>query len=151
MAPRPGEAAFDHQNQVILGPERLIIRTTEILDVPSNPSFLDSIQRDIGLDSFAQDVLNHIDPDRASSLTSKNSRKDCRQFSWRDGLLFRNKHLYVPDGPARLQVLQHCHDMPMAGHFGVHKTLELVTRNYWWPQLRTFIEDYVRTCDICCR
>ena len=151
MAPRPGEAAFDHQNQVVLGPERLQIRTTELLDVPSNPSFLDSIRRDIRLDSFAQDILNHIDPDRASSSMSKSSRKDYRQFSWRDGLLFRNKHLYVPDGPMRLQVLQHCHDMPMAGHFGVHKTLELVTRNYWWPQLRTFIEDYVRSCDVCCR
>ena len=39
----------------------------------------------------------------------------------------------------------------MAGHFGVQKTLELVTRRYWWPQLRKFVEEYVRTCDVCCR
>jgi hypothetical protein len=50
-------------------------------DVPSNPSFLDSIRRDIRLDSFAQDLVNHIDPDRASSKMSKSSLKDYRQFS----------------------------------------------------------------------
>jgi pyocin large subunit-like protein len=103
MAPCPSEVAFDHQNQVVLGPERLQICTTKVLDVPSNPSFLDSIRRDIKLESFAQDLLNHIDPDHASSSTSKNSRKDYRH-SWRHGLFFRNKHLYARDSLARLQV-----------------------------------------------
>ena len=26
-----------------------------------------------------------------------------------------------------------------------------MTRNYWWPQLRQFVTDYVRSCDVCCR
>ena len=39
----------------------------------------------------------------------------------------------------------------MAGHFGIQKTLELVSRSFWWPQLRAFVQDYVRTCDTCCR
>ena len=39
----------------------------------------------------------------------------------------------------------------MVGHFGVHKTLELVSRQYWWPHLRQFIEEYVCSCDTCCR
>jgi hypothetical protein len=134
-----------------LGPERLQIRATELLDVPTNSSFLESIRRDILLDSFAQDVLNHRAPDQASSSRSKNSRNDYRKFSLRDGSLFRSKHLYVLGGPAQLQVLQYCHDMPIAGHFGFHKTLELVTRNYWWPQLCSFVEHYVRTCHVCCR
>jgi hypothetical protein len=63
MTPRLGETAFDHQNQVILGPEYLQIRTTEVLDVPTNSSFLESIRKDIKLGCFAQDVLNHIAPD----------------------------------------------------------------------------------------
>ena len=121
------------------------------MDAPNELGFLDSIRKAIRSDTFAQDVFNHISPDRASSSRSNNSRKDYKQFSLKDGLLFRNKLLYIPDCPARLQVLQHCHDIPMARHFGVHKTLELITRSYWWPQLRSFVEDYVRTCDACCR
>ena len=44
--------------------------------------------------------------------------------------------MYVPDGPPRLQVLQHCHDSPMAG-FGGRKTLELTSRHYWWKLVQT--------------
>ena len=44
------------------------------------------------------------------------------------------------------QVLEHCHDAPMAGHFGIAKTMELVKRSFWWSHLQNFVEDYVRTC-----
>jgi hypothetical protein len=67
MAPCLGEVGFDHQNQVVLGPECLQMRTTEVLDVPTYWSFSESIWRDIRLDSFAQDVSNHIVPNRVSS------------------------------------------------------------------------------------
>ena len=59
------------------------------------------------------------------------------------GLLFYKNLLYVPDGSPRLQVLEHCHDAPMAGHFGIAKTMELVKRSFWWPHLQNFVEDYV--------
>jgi hypothetical protein len=36
---------------------------------------------------------------------------------------------------ARLEILQAHHDFPSAGHFGYNKTLELVSRDYWWPQM----------------
>ena len=57
----------------------------------------------------------------------------------------------MPDGPSRLQVLQQCHDTPMAGHFGIHKNFALISRRYWWPRLRHFVTNYVRSCDKCCR
>jgi hypothetical protein len=34
--------------------------------------------------------------------------------------------LYIPKGPARLQVLQARHDFPAARHFGFNKTLEFI-------------------------
>jgi hypothetical protein len=39
----------------------------------------------------------------------------------------------------------------MAGHFGIAKTIELVERSFWWPHLQQFVEDYICTCDTCCR
>ena len=37
-------------------------------------------------------------------------------------------------------------------HFGVVKTLDLVTRNYLWPKVRHLSwTDYVSTCDVSCR
>ena len=136
LAPRPGEPTFDNQKQVLLGPDRLRLMTTHVFEAPLDSSLLKSIRTDIKADAFAQDILDHIIENRASCSRSANDRKDYHLFTWDDGLLFRNNQLYIPDGLARRQVLQQCHDIPMAGHFGVQKTLELVTRRYWWPQLR---------------
>ena len=41
-------------------------------------------------------------------------------------------YMSVKDGLVR--VLHKCHNDPLTGHFGVTKTLELVSRGYWWPQ-----------------
>jgi hypothetical protein len=38
------------------------------------------------------------------------------------------------------------HDDPLAGHLGIARTLELLSRNYWFPSMAFFIENYVSTC-----
>jgi len=38
--------------------------------------------------------------------------------------------------------------MKVAGHPGHWKTLELVSRNYWWSQMSRYIRQYVTTCDL---
>ena len=37
----------------------------------------------------------------------------------------------------------------LAGYFGVMKTLELISREYWWPQPWKFVKEYSKTCDVC--
>ena len=41
------------------------------------------------------------------------------------------------------------HDNPLAGHFGINKTKDLVGRKYYWLSLRMDIETYIKRCDIC--
>ena len=73
------------------------------------------------------------------------------QFKWHDGLLFFKKILYVPDGSSCFQVIQNCQDTYTIRHFGINKTLDLLTQSFWWPHLHNFAKDYVHTRDTCCR
>ena len=50
-----------------------------------------------------------------------------------------------------LRVLRAKHNHVLAGHFGQSKTLSLVRREYFWPKLREFITDYVKSCSVCAR
>ncbi|PRP76671.1 retrotransposable element protein, partial [Planoprotostelium fungivorum] len=71
-------------------------------------------------------------------------------FHVTDDLLFCEGQLYVPE-KLRLIIMMMKHDSPLAGHFGSHKTKELVRRDYWWPKMYHTIESYVKSCDTCQR
>jgi len=43
------------------------------------------------------------------------------------------------------------HDVSVAGYRGRWKTIELVTRNYWWLGVTRDVGKYVEGCDICQR
>jgi len=66
------------------------------------------------------------------------SSKTVRSVEWLedDGVLrFRGK-IYVPwNSDLQRQIVSLCHDTKVAGYPGRWKTLELVSRNYWWPQM----------------
>ena len=68
------------------------------------------------------------------------------------GLLLHNNRIYVPDAKElRLRVLRMKHDHPTAGHFGSAKTIQLVLQEFFWPGLRSFVNEYCRTCTVCAR
>ena len=69
---------------------------------------------------------------------------------WEDveGVLQYQGLLYVPE-IIRSEVISRHHDDPLAGHFGIDKTRELVGRKYYWPSLRKDVKSYVQGCDVC--
>ena len=68
-----------------------------------------------------------------------------------DNLYYKGAALVLPDIPIRQEVMSACHDSLWSGHFGIAKTLELVVRHYWWPQVRKSVNAFVRGCSSCQR
>jgi RNase H-like domain found in reverse transcriptase/Integrase zinc binding domain len=55
----------------------------------------------------------------------------------------------VEDNELRREVSSLYHDHRLAGHPGVSKTLDLLTRDYWWPMVKDFVTSYVKGCAVC--
>ena len=67
-------------------------------------------------------------------------------------LVIKEGKVYVPkDEELRAEIIHLYHDVLAAGHGGQWKTVELVTRNYWWPGVTRDIGRYVEGCDLCQR
>ena len=93
------------------------------------------------------DALNKLD-----KLGPAHLQNDLVDWNTEQGLLLYRGRVYVPkDDALRAEIVRIHHDLPPAGHPGQAKTVELVTRNYWWPGMTKFIKDYVETCDTCRR
>jgi transposase InsO family protein len=97
--------------------------------------------------SLRQQFIDAYDAD-AIAAAQKKSITD--GYQWRNDLLLYKSRIYVPHS-LRLDVLRIHHDDPLAGHFGIARTQELLSRNYWFPSMSSFVEKYVSTCDICSR
>ncbi|KAL0188416.1 hypothetical protein M9458_015515, partial [Cirrhinus mrigala] len=58
--------------------------------------------------------------------------------------------LFVPSA-LRQEVLQWGHDSTLAGHPGVQRTTNFISRVFWWRTLRRDVQEYVQACNICAR
>ena len=46
-------------------------------------------------------------------------------------------------------IIKSRHNPPVYGHPGISKTTQLVECNYWWPQMKLDVVDYVKGCAEC--
>jgi hypothetical protein len=86
------------------------------------------------------------------NLASGMQNVELKDFSLTDDMVFFRGLICVPNNDdIKRTILEECHDLPAAGHFGVAKTYDLVSRNYHWIGLRKYVKDYISGCDVCLR
>lgn len=79
-----------------------------------------------------------------------------REYQVRDGKLYRyqksnlgllyNWKLVVPPDQ-KLEILRKNHDD--VAHLGVSKTINRISENYFWKDMRNEIKEYIRSCSVC--
>ena len=58
--------------------------------------------------------------------------------------------MYVlKDDKLRAEIIRLHYNMPFGEHRGQWKIVELVTRNFWWPEVTEEVKQYVEGCDAC--
>jgi len=65
-----------------------------------------------------------------------------------DLVLKKGKVYVLKDEELRVEIIWLYHNVLVAGHGGKWKIMELVMRNYWWPEVTRDVERYVEECDM---
>ena len=142
-----GDGSGDNQNIVLLQPDLFTIRALEgIVPQGEERDILRDIRR-ANRSGLHEDVVA-----RAVKELRKGSTLSLRAAEWaeKEDLLYFRDRIYVPNDPdLRRRIISQHHDSQIAGHPGRWKTLELTSRNYWWPQMSWLIGQYCHTCDLC--
>jgi hypothetical protein len=137
LASKEGEAAYEQQRTTLLKAEQLCLHVAT-MSTPVDSSFLDQIRAASTMDPLVLDIKHRSD----------NNHK---KFKLVDDFLYFEERLYILEGPVHLRVLQARHDFLAVGYFGFNKTLELISRDFWWPQMWKAVKEFVLSCDTCSR
>jgi hypothetical protein len=145
-----GSGQGDNDNLMLLAPELFRIRALAGTRLEGKErNILREVWRSLR-DGVQEEAVAKV----ARELRKDKGRGTVKSAEWSesDGLLMFHSKIYVPnDRDLRRCIIEQHHDTRIAGHAGRFKTLELVARNYWWPQMSCYIGIYVKTCDLCNR
>ena len=65
-------------------------------------------------------------------------------------LLYFVTALYIPHVETlRMSILRKHHDDPLAGHLATERTYKLLRAKYYWPDMKSQVDDYCKSCLVC--
>ena len=132
--------ASDNAEKILLTPANFCIQAVRTTAVPTglDTDLKAAIQEAIKSDCLSSQKLKEILLSGPRSFT-----KGLQEWNYEDGLILYKGSVYVPNNEnLKCKVTQQFHDNVM-GHPGEWKTIELISREYWWPGITEFVKAYV--------
>ena len=129
------DTSSDNVDVTVL-PDNLFIRAIDI-------ALANKISSSLSSDPLVVSALQNLSV--GSLLFPHSSLSDWR-FS--NSLLYFKNRLYIP-ATAHHALVSSVHPSPAAGHGGFFCTYTLLSRDYWWPGMSSFIRRFVAGCVLC--
>jgi hypothetical protein len=139
LAPKEGDPILDQQKFIVLEPVNFQLKALA-MSFYKDASYFMEVQETLKGDPFIVNIMERLRINKVND-----------EFEFKDGLLYFKGLLYIPLGPTRLKIIQIRHDLHAAGHFGFNKTMELISRDFWWPQMWKLVKEFIKLCNRCKR
>jgi len=136
----------DNENETLVKKEWLENRRTEKVEIiVDGVDLLEEVKRSKVRDDEVVKAVEEMKKVGVKMLRNEERRET-------DGIMYKEGKVYVlKDNKLRAEIIRLHHDTPVGGHGGQWKTVELVTRNFWWPGVTKEVKRYVEGCDACQR
>jgi len=141
------------KNNEDIKPENIL----DIKNVKEVPCFigimsnlLEKIIDAIKEDATAEDIKLYFSENNVKNNYAYKPFRKMERFKIKDNIILYNNLIYIPES-LRLEILEKYHEKPTSGHLGIRRTLELITRNFWWPKIHEDVTSYVNSCECCAR
>ncbi|CUA71329.1 Transposon Tf2-1 polyprotein [Rhizoctonia solani] len=131
----------EHKEEAKRGSETPVLIRPEL--------FIAAIPTDSDLNDMIRDALPD---DKAVNKILKSLEEEVPVKGWSldNGLLYYHNRIYVPNGlEIRKAVIESRHDNPSTGHPGQFRTLDLLSRTYYWKGMKNSVVKYIQSCDSC--
>lgn len=84
-----------------------------------------------------------------SPFFCKEDSKLPASYTIQDGFLFKGNRLCIPKGSIRDLLVRESHGGGLAGHFGINKTLEILSEHFYWPKMSGDVQSIISRCVTC--
>jgi hypothetical protein len=172
-AANPNDNRLKNREQTLLPKERfddeafrdLVAETNEMGDIPALPMGMLVPDAEKPLDDLVDAAYAKSDIVAVMRDTLRNPRtrkwpksirrqlrvalQDCKLIN--DRVYYRDRLFVPPDDELRTQIIYRTHSSASGGHPGRLKTVDLVSRTFWWPNLTREVETFVQACHLCVR
>ena len=130
---------FDIEQHPMLRNEQVLLSNTIIAKANLRrfeEDFLSSVKEMVKEDE------NRI-PRKEELETLTQEGKDLpKQWSTTEGLLYYKKRLFIPNyEDLQTLVAKSCYDSKIVVHFGQEKTLQIITRDFYWKEITDWVND----------
>ncbi|QRV84393.1 Retrotransposable element Tf2 protein [Ceratobasidium sp. AG-Ba] len=151
MSNKPDALSRRHDHEDIPNPQQIMINAERFKGFKANIEIdIISMIRE-GL-SDDESLTTLIASTKKKEDLPPSIRKQYDKYEWKEDLLWYEGRIVIPENKEiRLAILEMHHDNPIAGHQGQARTLELISRRYYWPAMKQQVNRFVETCEICQR
>ncbi|MBW0473269.1 hypothetical protein O181_012984 [Austropuccinia psidii MF-1] len=104
---------------------------------------VDQIQKAVWQDQYSKEILKQF---ARGELVSDYTLEPQAKF-----LFFKDRVVIPSNHELQLDILQKCHDPPLAGHPGHKMTLKLIKRDFYFAGINQIVKDYLSSFQQCWR
>ena len=74
--------------------------------------------------------------------------KDDHKKNWKFNRIWWDDKIVVPNSRIS-EIIKAHHDSIVAGHWGIHKTVSLIRRRFYFPKMRHHVAQHIQSCHTC--